>query len=28
VGLEDLVVANDRPIGVVAGEIMGWLGWQ
>jgi hypothetical protein len=28
VGLEDLVVVNDRPIGAVAGEIMGWLGWQ
>ena len=28
VGLEDLVVANDRPIGVVTGEIMSWLGWQ
>ena len=28
VGVEDLVVANDRPIGLVAGEIMSWLGWQ
>ena len=28
VGLEDLVVANDRPIAAVTGEIMGWLGWQ
>jgi len=27
VGLEDLVVANDRPIGTVAREIMSWLGW-
>jgi Adenylylsulphate kinase len=27
VGVEDLVVANDRPIGVVAGEIMSWLAW-
>jgi hypothetical protein len=27
VGLEDLVVANDRPIGTVAQEIMSWLGW-
>ncbi len=27
VGLEDLVVANDRPISVVAAEIMSWLGW-
>jgi hypothetical protein len=28
VGVEDLVVANDRPIGTVAAEIMDWLGWQ
>ena len=28
VGIEDLVVANDRPIGVVAAEIMRWLGWM
>jgi hypothetical protein len=27
-GLEDLVVANDRPISVVAGEILSWLGWR
>ena len=27
-GLEDLVVANDRPIGAVAAEIVSWLGWQ
>jgi hypothetical protein len=27
-GLEDVAVANDRPIGVVTGEIMSWLGWQ
>jgi hypothetical protein len=27
VGVEDLVVANDRPIGVVTAEIMDWLGW-
>jgi hypothetical protein len=27
-GLEDLVVANDRPIGTVAAEIMTWLGWH
>ena len=26
-GLEDLAVANDRPIGEVATEIIGWLGW-
>ena len=28
VGVEDLVVANDRPIAVVTGEIMSWLGWE
>ena len=28
VGLEDLVMANDRPIGTVAREIIGWLGWE
>jgi len=27
-GLEDVAVSNDGPIGVVAGEIMSWLGWQ
>jgi len=27
VGVEDLVVANDRPIAAVTGEIMSWLGW-
>jgi energy-coupling factor transporter ATP-binding protein EcfA2 len=27
-GLEDLTVANDRPIGDVAAEIVGWLGWN
>jgi GNAT superfamily N-acetyltransferase len=26
-GLEDLMVANDRPINVVAMEILTWLGW-
>jgi hypothetical protein len=26
-GVEDLVVANDRPIAAVTGEIMSWLGW-
>jgi adenylylsulfate kinase len=25
--LGDLVVANDRPIGAVAREVMAWLGW-
>ena len=28
VGVEDLVVANDRPLAVVTGEIMSWLGWH
>jgi len=28
VGVEDLVVANDRPAAIVTGEIMSWLGWQ
>ena len=27
VGLEDLAVANDRPIRELAREIVGWLGW-
>ena len=27
VGLEDIVLANDRPVPVVAGQIMTWLGW-
>jgi adenylylsulfate kinase-like enzyme len=27
VGVEDVVVANDRPVPVVAGQIMTWLGW-
>ena len=26
-GLEDVAVANDRPIGEVAAEIVRWLGW-
>jgi adenylylsulfate kinase-like enzyme len=26
-GLEDVAIANDRPIGEVATEIIGWLGW-
>ncbi len=26
--LEDVTVANDRPIALVAQEIMTWLGWQ
>lgn len=27
VGLEDLMLANDRPVPVVAQQIMTWLGW-
>ena len=27
VGLEELTIANDRPVRVVAEEIMSWLGW-
>lgn len=27
VGIEDVVVANDRPVRVVAQEVMTWLGW-
>jgi hypothetical protein len=27
VGLEDLVLANDRPVPAVAEQIMTWLGW-
>src|SRR5215831_7855433 len=28
VGIEDVVVANDRPVPVVAQQIMTWLGWE
>jgi adenylylsulfate kinase len=28
VGVEDMTVANDRPIGVIAHEVMTWLGWR
>ena len=27
VGVEDLVVLNDTPVGAVAQQIMAWLGW-
>ena len=27
IGLDDLTVANDRPVNVVAMEILTWLGW-
>jgi len=27
VGVEDVTVVNDQPVGVIAQEIMTWLGW-
>ncbi len=27
VGIEDMALANDRPVGIVAQQIMTWLGW-
>jgi adenylylsulfate kinase-like enzyme len=27
VGIEDAVLANDRPVGIVAQQVMTWLGW-
>ena len=27
VGVEDMVLANDRPVPVVAQQVMTWLGW-
>ena len=27
VGVEDIVLANDRPVPIVAQQIMTWLGW-
>ncbi|HEY2487861.1 MAG TPA: adenylyl-sulfate kinase [Streptosporangiaceae bacterium] len=27
VGIEDVMVANDRPVAVVARQVMSWLGW-
>ena len=27
VGIEDVVLANDRPVAIVAQQIMTWLGW-
>jgi hypothetical protein len=27
VGVEDIVLANDRPVPVVAEQVMTWLGW-
>jgi hypothetical protein len=26
-GVEDLVLDGDRPVGIVAHQIMTWLGW-
>jgi hypothetical protein len=28
VGVEDVTVVNDRPVGLVAREVMTWLGWR
>ncbi len=28
VGVEDVTVANDRPVSLVAQEVMTWLGWS
>jgi adenylylsulfate kinase len=28
VGVEDVTVVNDRPVGLVAREVMTWLGWS
>jgi adenylylsulfate kinase-like enzyme len=28
VGIEDVVLANDRPVAIVAEQIMNWLGWM
>ena len=27
VGVEDIVISNDRPVGTVAREVLAWLGW-
>jgi hypothetical protein len=27
VGVEDVVLGNDRPVGIVAQQVMTWLGW-
>jgi energy-coupling factor transporter ATP-binding protein EcfA2 len=27
VGIEDVELANDRPVGIVAQQVMTWLGW-
>ena len=27
VGVEDLVMVNDRPLGIMAVEVLTWLGW-
>lgn len=27
IGVEDIVVKNDRPVGTVARDVMSWLGW-
>jgi hypothetical protein len=27
VGIEDMVLANDRPVAIVAQQLVTWLGW-
>ena len=27
-GIEDVVLANDRPVAIVARQVMSWLGWE
>jgi hypothetical protein len=27
VGIEDMMLANDRPVAIVAQQIVTWLGW-
>jgi hypothetical protein len=27
VGVEDVTVVNDRPVSLIAQEVMTWLGW-
>jgi hypothetical protein len=28
VGVEDVVIGNDRPVGIVARDVLAFLGWQ
>ena len=27
-GVEDVTIGNDRPVGIVAREVLGFLGWD